>query len=96
MPPAAAGCLPLLCLAVHSAQVYISCACRSNGHGTGSLHKKDRMLSVLPHSAVEAAVHKGRTALVMVESPTNPRMQARVKGCIWPATRSLVMLTSAS
>ena len=38
------------------------------------------MLFVPPRSAVEAAVQKGRTALVMVESPTNPRMQVCRKG----------------
>ena len=35
------------------------------------------MLAYIARSAVEAAVQKGRTVLVMVESPTNPRMQAR-------------------
>jgi hypothetical protein len=36
----------------------------------------DQLMRVM-RSAVEAAVQKGRTALVMVESPTNPRMQVR-------------------
>ena len=35
------------------------------------------MLALGCCSAVEAGLIPGRTALVMVESPTNPRMQVR-------------------
>ena len=80
------GQLTHVCLAVHTAQVLPPCLCRL--HQPDLTPRTTPFLPVPPCSAVEAAVQKGRTALVMVESPTNPRMQVRRKGCKQPLRRS--------